>query len=115
MTMTILSALLAVAFLGFGAARLRMIPLMSGQARALGIHEPQFRLVGALEILLALMVLAGIWVDWLGTLGSLLMTAAAALAILAHARASDLPKNYVPAAVLGILAFVVFLMHVYPE
>ncbi len=115
MTMTILSVVLAVAFLAFGAARIRMIPLMVDQARALGIHVPQFRLIGTLEILFALMVLAGIWVTWLGTLGSLLMTIAAALAIIAHARANDLPKNYAPAAVVGILAFVVLLMHIYAE
>jgi uncharacterized membrane protein YphA (DoxX/SURF4 family) len=115
MTTTILSVVLAVAFLAIGAARLRMIPLMSSQARALGIHEPQFRLIGVLEILFALLVLAGIRVSWMGTLGALLMTGAAALAIIAHARANDLPKNYVPAGVLGLLAFVLFLVHIYAE
>lgn len=113
MILTILSVILAAAFLVAGAARIRMIPAMFTQARTLGIHYPQFRLVGALEVVFALCVLAGIWVGWLGTFGSLVLTVMMAVAILAHARANDVLRNYVPASVLGILSFIVFLIHIY--
>lgn len=113
MTLTILSVILAAAFLISGAVRIRMIPAMFTQARTLGIHYPQFRLIGVLEVVFALCVLAGIWIEWLGTFGSLMLTATMAVAILAHARANDALKNYIPASVLGILAFIVLLIHVY--
>ena len=113
MILTILSVILAAAFLIAGAARIRMIPVMFNQARTLGIHYPQFRLIGVLEVVFALCVLAGIWVSWLGTFGSLMLTIMMAVAILAHARANDALKNYAPASVLGILAFIIFLIHIY--
>jgi hypothetical protein len=110
---TILSAVLALEFLAFGAARIRMIPQMFEQARRLGIHYPQFRVAGAIEVILAAMVLAGIWVGWLSTLGALLMTVAAAIAIVAHARANSMLARYVPAMVTCVLAFILFLMRIY--
>ena len=113
MISTILSVVVAVAFIAAGAARIRMIPQMFEQARSLGIHYAQFRLIGVLEIIFALMVLAGIWIEWLGMLGSLVLTVVMAVAIIAHARVNDALKNYIPAAVLGILAFIVFLTHLY--
>lgn len=113
MFLTILSVILAVIFVAFGAARVRMIPQMFAQARHLGIHYPQFRLAGALEVLFALMVIGGIWVSWLGTLGAILMTAAAALAIVAHARVNSALARYAPAVVTCLLAFTLVLTHVY--
>ena len=110
---TILAVVLGVAFLLAGAARIRMIPQFFTQARTLGIHYAQFRLIGVLEVIFALLVVAGIWVGWLGTVGSLMLTALMAVAILAHARANDQLKNYAPPAVLGMLAFILFLTHIY--
>lgn len=113
MISTILYVVVAVAFIAAGAARIRMIPQMFEQSRILGIHYSQFRLIGFLEVILALMVLAGIWVEWLGMLGSLVLTILMAVALVMHARANDALKNFAPAAVLGILAFIVFLTHLY--
>lgn len=110
---TILAAVLGVAFLLTGAARIRMIPQMFTQARTLGIHYAQFRLIGVLEIVFALLVIAGIWVSWVGTFGSLMLTAMMSVAILAHARANDALQNFALPAVLGLLAFILFLMHIY--
>lgn len=110
---TILAVVVAVAFIAVGAARIRMIPQMFNQARMLGIHYPQFRFIGVLEVVFAVFVLLGIWVGWLGAIGSVVLTALMAVAILAHARANDALRNYAPPAVLGILAFILFLTHVY--
>ena len=110
---TILTVVLAIAFIALGAARVRPIPYMVRLARTLGIHLAQFRLAGLLEIVFGLLVLGGLWIDWMGTLGSLLMTAAAAIAIVAHARANDILQNYLLPAVLLVLAFTLFLAHVY--
>jgi hypothetical protein len=113
MFMTILSVVLALAFIGLGAARVMAIPYMTSLARTLGIHFAQFRVAGLLEVLFGLMVLGGIWIDWMSTMGSLLMTAAAAIAIVAHARANDILQNYILPAVLLVLAFSLFLANVY--
>lgn len=113
MTLTILSIFLAIVFLVAGAAKLRAIPQMVDMAGNLGIAWPQFRLVGVLEILFAILVLAGIWIGWIGMLGSLLLTLTMSGAILAHARVNDALINYVAPAVLGILAFILFLIHIY--
>jgi hypothetical protein len=110
---TILSVVLAIAFIALGAARVMTIPYMVNRARTLGIHLAQFRVAGLLEIVFGLLALGGIWVDWMGTLGSLLMTAAAAIAIVAHARANDILGNYLLPAVLLILSFTLFLAHIY--
>lgn len=113
MILTILSVVVALAFIAVGAARIRLIPLMFNQARRLGIHYPQFRLFGGLEVFFALLVLAGIWIGWMGTFGSLMLTVLAAIAVLFHARANDALPNFAIPAVLGILAFIVMLMHIY--
>jgi uncharacterized membrane protein YphA (DoxX/SURF4 family) len=113
MFMTILAVALAIAFIALGAARVMAIPYMANLARTLGIHLAQFRVAGMLEILFGLLVLGGIWIEWMGTVGSLLMTAAAALAIVAHARANDILQNYILPAVLLVLSFSLFLGYLY--
>jgi hypothetical protein len=110
---TILTVVLAAAFIALGAARVMAIPYMARLARTLGIHLAQFRVAGLLEIVFGVLALGGIWVHWMGTLGSLLMTAAAAIAIVAHARANDILQNYILPAVLLVLAFTLFLAHIY--
>lgn len=109
---TILAVVLALAFIALGAARVMPIPYMVNLARNLGIQLAQFRVAGALEILFGLLVLGGIWIDWMDSVGSLLMTATAAVAIVAHARANDILQNYILPAVLLVLAFTLFLTHV---
>ena len=113
MFMTILAVALAIAFIALGAARVMAIPYMANLARTLGIHLAQFRVAGMLEILFGLLVLGGIWIEWMGTVGSLLMTAAAALAIVARARANDILQNYILPAVLLVLSFSLFLGYIY--
>jgi hypothetical protein len=110
---TILSVVLAIAFIALGAARAMAIPYMVNLARTLGIHLAQFRVAGLLEILFGLLVLGGIWIDWMGTLGSLMMTATTAVAIVAHARANDILQNYLLPAVLLVLSFTLFLVYIY--
>lgn len=113
MTLIVLSVLVAAAFLATGAAKIPMIPLMATTARRLGVPHQQFRLIGGLEILFAVMTFLGIWIGWVGSVGTLGLTIIAAAAIIAHARVADPPKEVIPAAALGVLAFVLFLVHLY--
>ncbi len=113
MTLIVLSVLVAAAFLAAGAAKIRMIPMMAATARRLGLATQQFRLIGTLEIVFAIMTFLGIWIGWLGSIGSLVLTFIAAGAILAHARVADPPKEVIAPAVLGILSFILFLVHLY--
>ncbi len=110
---TTLAVVLALAFIALGAARAAAIPYMTNLARNLGIHLAQFRVAGVLEILFGLLVLGGIWISWMGTVGSLLMTATAAVAVVAHARANDILQNYILPAVMLVLAFTLFLTHIF--
>lgn len=113
MTLTILSVLVAVAFLASGAIKISMIPMAADTSRRLGIPPQTFRLIGALEVIFAIMTLLGIWVLWIGTVGSLVLTCIAAGAILAHSRVADQPKTFLPPAVLGVFSFILFLVHLY--
>jgi len=113
MTLIVLSVLVAAAFLAAGAAKIRLIPMMAFTARRLGVPRQQMRLIGVLEVIFAVMTFLGIWIEWMGSLGALVLTLIAAGAIIAHARVADAPKEVIPAIVLGILAFILFLMHLY--
>jgi hypothetical protein len=110
---TILAAVLAIAFVALGVARIMQIPYMTRLAHTLGIHIAQFRLIGVLEVIFGLLTLGGIWVGWLGTTGAFLMTVTAAVAIVAHARANDFLQNYALPAALLVLSFTLFLAHIY--
>ena len=110
---TILSVVLAIAFIALGAARVLPHPYMVNRARSLGIHLAQFRVAGMLEVLFGLLVLGGIWVEWMGTLGAVLMTGSAAIAIVANARANSILQDYLLPAALLVLSFTLFLANVY--
>jgi hypothetical protein len=113
MTLIVLSVLVAAAFLAAGAVKIRMIPIMFATARRLGVPFRQMRLIGVLEVIFAVVTFLGIWVDWLGSIGTLVLTLIAAGAIIAHARVADAPKEVIAPVALGTLAFIVFLMHLY--
>ncbi|MBA2556752.1 MAG: DoxX family protein [Chloroflexi bacterium] len=113
MTLNLLSVVVALAALLYGAVKIRLIPAMFRQARTLGVRYPQFRLLGVIEVVLAILVVLGIWAGWVGTIGSLLLTVVMSVLIVLHARANDVPMNYIAPAALGILSFILFLVHVY--
>lgn len=113
MTLTLLSVVVGLAALLYGAAKVRLIPQLFTEARTLGIHYPQYRLLGAIEAVLGVLVVLGIWVAWLGTLGSVLLTLVMAILIVMHARANDAAVNYVIPCVLGLLAFILLLVHIF--
>jgi|GEM_PF-2716375 len=113
MTLIVLSTVLAVAFLAMGVSRALLVPMAKATAARLGLVDQQFRVIGVLEVIFAVLTFVGIWIGWMGWIGSLMLTVLAAGAILAHARVADPPKEYLPPAVLGILSFILFLIHVY--
>jgi len=107
----VLSALLAVAFLGSGALKLVGAKQSLQMRDQLRVGAQLWRVVGALEVAGALGLAAGFVVPVLG------IAAAAALALLmvggivAHARAQDL-RNAGPAALLVVLAVATVVLRV---
>ena len=113
MTLILLSVVVGAAALLYGAAKIRLFPQLFAEARRLGIHYPQYRLFGAIEAVLGLLVILGIWVAWLGALGTVLLTLAMAILVVLHARANDALQGYVVPAVIGVLAFILLQVHVF--
>ena len=112
MTLILLSVVMGAAALLYGAAKIRLFPQMFAQARTLGIRYPQFRLLGAFEVLLALLIVAGIWVEWLGATGALLLTFVMSVLVVLYARANAVMQSYIVPSMIGILAFILFLVHI---
>ncbi len=109
MSLILLSVVVGAAALLYGAAKIRLFPQMFAQARTLGIRYPRFRLLGAIEVLLSLTIFAGIWIEWLGATGSLLLTFVMSVLIVLYARANAVMQSYIVPSVIGLLAFVLFL------
>lgn len=102
-TTIILSALLMLAFLGAGVGKLRRAEPVTGTLEGLGVTPGLQQLVGALEVLGALGVLIGLWLQPLGILAAVGLVLMMLGAIIFHVRAHDTVKNSVGALVL--LAF----------
>lgn len=113
MTLILLSVVVGLAALAYGAAKVRLIPQMFTEARTLGIHYPQYRLFGAIEAVMGVFVLLGIWVGWLGTFGAVMLTLMMSILIVMHARANDVAMHYAAPAAIGVLAFILFLVHIF--
>jgi uncharacterized membrane protein YphA (DoxX/SURF4 family) len=110
-TIIVLSALLAVAFLGSGGLKLVGAKQSLTMRDQLRVGAQLWRVVGALEVAGAVGLAAGFVVPAIG------IAAAAGLALLmiggigAHARAKDL-RNAGPAALLAVLAVATVVVRV---
>ena len=110
-TVIVLSALLAVAFLGSGGLKLVGAKQSLTMRDQLRVGAQLWRVVGALEVAGALGLAVGLFVPALG------IAAAVGLALLmiggigAHARAQDL-RNAGPAALLAVLAVTTVVVRV---
>jgi uncharacterized membrane protein YphA (DoxX/SURF4 family) len=101
----VLSALLAVAFLGSGALKLVGAKQSLQMRDQLHVGAQLWRVVGALEVAGALGLAAGLVVPVLGLAAAVGLALLMVGGIAAHARAQDI-RNAGPAALLLVLAIV---------
>jgi uncharacterized membrane protein YphA (DoxX/SURF4 family) len=99
----VLSALLAVAFLGSGALKLVGAKQSLQMRDQLHVGAQQWRVVGALEVAGALGLAAGFVVPVLGVAAAVGLALLMVGGIVTHARAQDL-RNAGPATLLLVLA-----------
>lgn len=106
------SILLALAFLGAGAAKLVGVEQSDQMRDHLGIGVVQWRVIGVLEVAGAVGVLLGLAVSALGAAAAagLLLTSLGGAAT--HLRAGDPPKAAMPVVVLGLLSAATLLLQV---
>ena len=106
---TILAAVLGIAFLGAA------IPKLTGQQKMVdsferwGYQPAVLTATAAVELLAAVLLLVGIAIDALAITGALLIVVVMTGALWTHARAKDAVAEWVPAAVLLVLAFVLLV------
>jgi uncharacterized membrane protein YphA (DoxX/SURF4 family) len=101
----VLSALLAVAFLGSGALKLVGAKQSLQMRDQLHVGAQQWQLIGALEVAGAVGLAAGFIVPALGIAAAIGLALLMVGGIVTHARAKDL-RNAGPAALLLVLAVV---------
>lgn len=106
----ILSILLALAFLGAGVAKVTGQQAMVEAAAHTGFSLQNYKVIGGLEILGAVGVLVGLGVHALGGLAALGLLITMIGAVVVHVRKGDQPKDFAPAAGLGVLSLVVTLL-----
>jgi uncharacterized membrane protein YphA (DoxX/SURF4 family) len=107
----VLSALLAVAFLGSGALKLVGAKQSLQMRDQLNVGAQLWRLVGALEVAGALGLAAGFVVPTLGIAAALGLALLMVGGIVTHVRAQDL-RNAGPAALLLVLAVATAVLRV---
>ena len=107
----ILSALLAVAFLGSGSVKLAGAKQSLQIRDQLGVGVQLWRVIGALEVAAAVGLAVGLAVAALGVAAAVGLSLLMAGAIAAHARARDL-IHATPAAILLILAVATIVVRI---
>jgi uncharacterized membrane protein YphA (DoxX/SURF4 family) len=110
-TLIILNALLAVAFLGFGALKLASAKQSLQMRDQLQVGAQLWRVVGSLEVAGALGLAAGFVVPVLGIAAAVGLALLMVGGIVAHARAKDL-RNAGPAALFLVLAVATVVVRV---
>ncbi|MEV5840176.1 DoxX family protein [Nocardia sp. NPDC052112] len=100
----ILAILLALAYFAAGISKAIGAEQAMATADHLRVPHAQYRVIGALEILGAAGVLAGIVWGWLGVAAGSGLLALMLGALVTHARAKDPVKAMVPALILGLIA-----------
>lgn len=108
----VLSALLSVAFLGAGAAKLRRAEPVTGTLVGVGVSSGLQRAIGLLEVLGAAAVVIGLWFEPLGALAAAGLVAMMIGALAFHARARDTVKDSAGAMVLLVFSVAVLSLQV---
>jgi uncharacterized membrane protein YphA (DoxX/SURF4 family) len=106
----VVACLLAAAFVMAGGAKLAGIPYMREAARHVGFSYPAYRVVGGLEVAAAAGLVIGLWLAPLGAAAAAGLVALMIGAVYFHTKAGDPVPMRVPAASLGLLALVEFIL-----
>ncbi|WP_370890545.1 DoxX family protein [Janibacter sp. GXQ6167] len=106
----ILSALLGLAFVAAGSAKLRTAEPVTGTLDRLEVSRPLQKTIGALEVLGGIGVIVGIWFAPLGVAAGIGLAATMAGAMVYHLRARDNMKEYSGALMLLVFAVVTVLV-----
>jgi uncharacterized membrane protein YphA (DoxX/SURF4 family) len=108
----VLSALLAVVFVGAGVSKVRKVPAMVTSAEAHGFSADGYRNIGLLELAGAAGLLIGLWWAPLGIAAALGLTLLMAGAVIVHVRAKDKLAETAPAVVITLLAAVALVLRI---
>jgi len=105
----VLAALLVLAFLALGSAKVAAVPAMRARAEHVGFTVGAYRRIGVLELLGAAGLLVGVALPAVGILAALGLLALLSGAVATHLRNGDGRAEMTPAAVLAVvcLAYVV--------
>lgn len=106
----IVSALLGLAFLMAGSAKLRRAEPVTGTLSGLGVSRGLQKVIGALEVLGGIGVVVGLWLEPLGILAAVGLVLMMVGALIWHAKAKDTVKNSAGALVLLALSGVVLAL-----
>lgn len=112
--LTILAVLVAVAFFMFGVGKILDVSMMATAREHLGIDRSLFKIVGALEILGALGVIAGLHEDLpvIGVLAGIGLIGMTIGATFYHQKAGDSIKDWLPAVMMGSLVIIYIILRV---
>ena len=100
----ILSILLALLFLGTGAAKLTGAQVSRSDAERFGYSYPRFRIIGALEVAAAVGLVVGLFVEALAVATAVGLALLMIGAVFTHLRVKDPVAKAVPAAVIVVLS-----------
>jgi len=103
----VLQILLGLMFLGFGASTLARQPMQMKRFDHLRLPQWFRSIVGIVQIIGALGILAGVVVPWLAAVGALWLVGVMLGALVVHIRVQDTIQEHVPAAVVLIVAAIV--------
>jgi uncharacterized membrane protein YphA (DoxX/SURF4 family) len=108
----VLSVLLALAFGMAGAQKVAGLKTALDNADHLGMSHNAYRVIGALEVLAAIGLLAGLAVWPLNVAAAAGLVLLMIGAVITHVRAGDKVKHFAPATVLGLLTVVEIIVRV---
>jgi hypothetical protein len=103
-TITILAALLVIAFAVLGTAKLAAVPAMRAKAEHVGFSVAAYRRIGLLEVLAALGLLVGAFIPEVGALAAVGLLMLLGGALIAHLRNGDGLAEIAPSVVLGLVS-----------
>jgi len=110
----VLAVVLAGAFFMFGAGKIADLTMMAEARHHLGIPAGIFKMVGVLEVLGAVGVLAGLHADLplIGVLAGIGLVAMTIGAVFYHQKAGDSMKEWLPAVVVGSVAIIYVILRI---
>lgn len=101
---TIVAGLLAVACLATGGAKLAGASSMRTRAAHLGVPWWTYVVIGGLEVLAAIGLIAGVWLPLLGAAAAAGLVLLMIGAIVMHIHAGEPVRSTLPALIVGLLA-----------